>query len=180
MPELKGTKTLENLKTAFASEAQAYTMYGYYASQSKKDGYNQIADFFIETANDENEHAQIWFKYLNDNTIPETAQNLADAMADENYKWTAMYAGFAITAREEGFEQIAQQMDGLAAIEKHHEARYWKLLHNLNSGEVFQRSQEQMWICGHCGHTQRGLSAPRVCPVCASPRAAFQIEANNY
>jgi rubrerythrin len=180
MPDLNGTQTHDNLMAAFAGEAQAFTKYSYYASQAQKDGYNQIADFFTETAGNEKEHAKLWFKYLHGNGVPKTDANLADAAAGDHYEWTDMYAGFAKTARAEGFEAIAKQMEDVAKIEKHHEERYLKLLDNLKCGVIFDRPEEKVWICANCGHEHRGVSAPQVCPVCQHPRAYFQIEADNY
>ena len=176
---LKGSKTEANLMAAFAGESQAYTKYGYYASKAKKDGYVQIADLFEETAKNEKEHAKLWFKLLHDG-MPETTANLADAAAGENYEWTDMYAGFAKTAREEGFDYIADLMEGVAKIEKEHEERYRKLLANIEGGLVFSRDEEMIWQCGNCGHLVIGKKAPEVCPVCAHPQAYFQIRATNY
>ena len=176
---LKGSKTEANLMAAFAGESQAYTKYGYYASKAKKDGYVQIADLFEETAKNEKEHAKLWFKLLHDG-MPETTANLADAAAGENYEWTDMYAGFAKTAREEGFDHIADLMEGVAKIEKEHEERYRKLLANIEGGLVFSRDEEMIWQCGNCGHLVIGKKAPEVCPVCAHPQAYFQIRATNY
>ena len=179
MPELKGSKTEANLMTAFAGESQARNKYTYYASKAKKDGYVQIAAIFEETANNEKEHAKIWFKYLHDGTIPDTAANLEDAAAGENYEWTEMYAGFAKTAREEGFDHIADLFEGVAKIEKEHEERYLKLVKNLE-GLVFSRDGDVIWQCANCGHIVIGKKAPEVCPVCAHPQAYFQIKAENY
>ena len=176
---LKGSKTEANLMAAFAGESQAYTKYGYYASKAKKDGYVQTADLFEETAKNEKEHAKLWFKLLHDG-IPATTDNLADAAAGENYEWTDMYAGFAQTAREEGFDYIADLMEGVAKIEKEHEERYRKLLANIEGGLVFSRDEEMIWQCGNCGHLVIGKKAPEVCPVCAHPQAYFQIRATNY
>ena len=176
---LKGSKTEANLMAAFAGEAQAYTKYGYFASKAKKDGYVQIADLFEETAKNEKEHAKLWFKLLHEG-MPETTVNLSDAADGENYEWTDMYAGFAQTAREEGFEYIAKLMEGVAKIEKAHEERYRKLLANIEGGLVFSRDEEMIWQCGNCGHLVIGKKAPEVCPVCAHPQAYFQIRATNY
>ena len=180
MNPLKGTKTEENLKTAFAGESQAHTKYLYYASKAKKDGYVQIGNIFEETARNEKEHAKIWFKLLHDNSIPATTENLLDAATGENYEWTDMYAGFAATAREEGFDKIAFLFDSVAKIEKAHEERYRKLLSNINDGIVFSRDDDQIWQCDNCGHIVIGKKAPEVCPVCSHPQAYFQIHPSNY
>ena len=177
---LKGTRTEANLMAAFAGESQAFTKYTYYASKAKKDGYVQIGDLFEETARNEKEHAKIWFKLLHDGGIPETAANLADAAAGENYEWTDMYAAFAKEAREEGFDEIAFLFDGVAAIEKEHEERYRKLLANIEGGLVFSRDGDAVWQCGNCGHIHVGPKAPQVCPVCAHPQAYFELRAQNY
>ena len=179
MPELKGSKTEANLLTAFAGESQARNKYTYFASKAKKDGYVQIAKIFEETADNEKEHAKIWYKLLNGG-VGSTADNLKDAAAGENYEWTDMYAGFAKTAHEEGFEEIAQLFEGVAAIEKEHEERYRRLLANLEGGLVFSREGDQVWQCANCGHIVVGKKAPEVCPVCAHPQAYFQIKAENY
>ncbi|HCC37556.1 MAG TPA: rubrerythrin family protein [Treponema sp.] len=180
MAELKGTKTEENLKTAFAGESQAHTKYLYYASKAEKDGYVQIGALFRETAGNEKEHAKIWFKLLHGDTVPATAVNLKDAADGENYEWTDMYAGFAETARQEGFGEIAALFDGVGKIEKEHEERYRKLLANLQGSLVFSRDNEQMWQCANCGHIVIGKAAPESCPVCKHPKAYFQIRAENY
>lgn len=180
MKELKGTKTEANLQTAFSGESQARNKYTYYASQARKDGYNQIADLFEETAGNEKEHAKLWFKFLHGGAVPTTTDNLKDAAAGENYEWTDMYAGFAKTAREEGFEQIAILMEGVAAIEKGHEERYLKLLANIKEGKVFARNGVYVWKCSNCGHIHIGETAPQLCPVCAHPQAYFEIKAENY
>ncbi len=180
MKELKGTKTEANLQTAFSGESQARNKYTYYASQARKDGYNQIADIFEETAGNEKEHAKLWFKFLHGGAVPTTTDNLKDAAAGENYEWTDMYAGFAKTAREEGFEQIAILMEGVAAIEKGHEERYLKLLANIKEGKVFARNGVYVWKCSNCGHIHIGETAPQLCPVCAHPQAYFEIKAENY
>ena len=179
MPELKGSKTEANLMTAFAGESQARNKYDYFASQAKKDGYVQIANLFEETANNEKEHAKIWFKLLHGG-IGDTIDNLKDAAAGENYEWTDMYAGFAKTAREEGFDHIADLFEGVAKIEKTHEERYLKLLDNLKKGEVFKKGEKVMWFCRNCGHVEIAESAPAVCPVCKHPQAYFQVKAENY
>jgi rubrerythrin len=179
MPELKGSKTEANLMTAFAGESQARNKYTYYASKAKKDGYVQIAAIFEETANNEKEHAKMWFKLLHGG-IGDTVDNLKDAAAGENYEWTDMYAGFAKTAREEGFDHIADLFEGVAKIEKEHEERYLKLVKNLEEGLVFSRDGDVIWQCANCGHIVIGKKAPEVCPVCAHPQAYFQIKAENY
>ncbi len=179
MPELKGSKTEANLMTAFAGESQARNKYTYYASKAKKDGYVQIAAIFEETANNEKEHAKMWFKLLHGG-IGDTVDNLKDAAAGENYEWTDMYAGFAKTAWEEGFDHIADLFEGVAKIEKEHEERYLKLVKNLEEGLVFSRDGDVIWQCANCGHIVIGKKAPEVCPVCAHPQAYFQIKAENY
>ena len=179
MDNLKGTKTEANLMAAFAGESQATNKYTYYASKARKDGYVQIAEIFEETANNEKEHAKIWFKLLHDG-IPATPENLADAAAGENYEWTDMYATFAKEAREEGFDHIAQLFDGVAKIEKEHEERYRKLLANIENGLVFSRDGDMVWQCANCGHIHIGQKAPEVCPVCAHPQAYFELRAENY
>ena len=177
---LKGSKTEKNLLAAFAGESQAYTKYGYYASKAKKDGYVQIGNLFEETANNEKEHAKIWFKLLHDGAVPGTMDNLKDAAAGENYEWTDMYAGFAKDSEEEGFADIARLFRGVAAVEKEHEERYRKLLANIEEGIVFSRDGDTIWKCGNCGHIVVGKKAPEVCPVCAHPQAYFEIKAENY
>lgn len=176
---LDGTKTQANLMAAFAGECQARTKYTYYASKAKKDGFVQISKLFMETAENEKEHAKIWFKLLNDG-ISDTATNLKDAAAGENYEWTDMYAQFAKDAREEGFDHIAFLFEEVAKIEKEHEERYLKLLENVEGGLVFSRDEEKIWKCSNCGHIVIGKDAPEVCPVCAHPRAYFEINAENY
>ena len=180
MADLKGTKTEANLQAAFARESQARNKYTYYASQAKKDGYVQIAAIFEETAANEKEHAKLWFKILNGGKVGPTVENLKDAAAGENYEWTDMYATFAKEAREEGFDDIANLFEGVAAIEKEHEERYLKLLANVEGGLVFSRDGDMIWQCSNCGHVCVGKQAPEVCPVCAHPQAYFQIKANNY
>lgn len=180
MENIKGTKTEQNLMTAFAGESQARNKYTYYASQAKKDGYVQISKLFEETAANEQEHAKIWFKLLHNGAVPDTMTNLADAAAGENYEWTDMYAGFAKTAREEGFERIAALFDMVAKIEKEHEERYRKLLKNIQDNVVFSREGDTIWQCANCGHIVIGKKAPDVCPVCAHPQSYFQIKAENY
>ena len=178
--DIKGSRTEANLMAAFAGESQATNKYTYYASKAKKDGYVQIANIFEETARNEREHAKLWFKLLHDGGVPGTMANLADAAAGENYEWTDMYATFAKEAREEGFDHIAFLFEGVAAIEKEHEARYRKLLANIEGGLVFSRDGDMIWQCGNCGHIHVGPKAPEVCPVCAHPQAYFEIKANNY
>ena len=179
MKDLKGSKTEANLLTAFAGESQARNKYTYYASKAKKDGYEQIAELFTETANNEKEHAQIWFKLLHGG-IGDTLDNLKDAAAGENYEWTDMYAGFAKEAREEGFTEIAALFEAVAQIEKEHEERYLKLAQNIQDGTVFERPEIVIWKCANCGHIHVGTKAPDVCPVCAHPKAYFQLKAENY
>lgn len=180
MPELKGTRTEANLLAAFAGESQARNKYTYYASQAKKDGYVQIAAIFEETANNEKEHAKIWFKLLHDGAIPTTTVNLADAAAGENYEWTEMYAEFAKVAKEEGFDRIAYLFEAVGKIEKEHEERYRKLLENVEGGLVFSRDGDMIWQCSNCGHIHVGKQAPKLCPVCAHPEAYFEIKKENY
>ena len=177
---LKGTQTEANLQTAFAGESQARNKYTYYASKAKKDGYVQIASIFEETAKNEMEHAKIWFKLLHGGAVPSTAENLLDAANGENYEWTDMYAGFAKTAREEGFNEIADLFDGVAAIEKEHEERYKKLLANVQGKMVFSKDGDVVWQCSNCGHIVIGKDAPEVCPVCNHPQSYFQMRAENY
>ena len=178
--ELKGSRTEENLRTAFAGESQAHTKYLYYASKASKDGYVQIGKMFEETARNEKEHAKIWFKLLHDGGVPSTEENLADAAAGEHYEWTDMYAGFAKTAREEGFDEIAFLFEKVGAIEKTHEERYRKLLKNIQDDVVFSRDGDVIWECSNCGHIVIGKKAPEVCPVCNHPKSYFQIKAQNY
>ena len=178
--ELKGSRTEANLMAAFAGESQARNKYTYYASKAKKDGFVQIAAIFEETAKNEMEHAKIWFKLLHDGAVPETIVNLVDAANGENYEWTDMYANFAKEAREEGFNHIAFLFEQVAAIEKEHEERYRKLLANIEGGLVFSRDSEMIWQCSNCGHIVIGKAAPEVCPVCAHPKAYFQLKAENY
>lgn len=180
MADLKGTKTEANLQAAFAGESQARNKYSYYASQARKDGYEQIAAIFEETANNEKEHAKMWFKLLHGDKIPSTEENLLDAANGENYEWTDMYAGFAATAREEGFTRIAKLFEMVGEIEKHHEERYRKLLNNVKEGIVFSREGDCIWQCANCGHIVIGKKAPNACPVCAHPQSFFQIKAENY
>ena len=177
--DIKGTRTEANLMAAYAGESQARVKYEYYASKAKKDGYVQIGDLFMETSNNEKEHAKLWFKLLHGG-MPETTANLADAAAGENYEWTDMYAEFARVAREEGFESIARMFEGVAAIEKTHEERYRKLLANIEGGLVFSRDGDMIWECSNCGHIHVGPNAPQVCPVCAHPQSYFKLRAENY
>ena len=177
---LKGTKTEQNLMTAFAGESQARNKYTYYASKARKDGYEQIAAIFEETANNEKEHAKLWFKILHNDGIPATPENLADAADGENYEWTDMYAKFAAEAKEEGFTRIAYLFDAVAKIEKEHEERYRKLLSNIENGLVFSKDNDIVWVCGNCGHVVIGKKAPALCPVCAHPQSYFAEKANNY
>lgn len=176
--DLKGTKTEANLKAAFAGESQARNKYTYFASQAKKDGYEQIAAIFEETAQNEKEHAKMWFKELNG--IGTTAENLVSAAEGENFEWTDMYAEFAKTAEEEGFTELAEKFRMVAAIEKTHEERYRALLHNVETKEVFEKSEVKVWECRNCGHIVVGVKAPQVCPVCNHPQAYFEIHAENY
>ena len=178
--ELKGSKTEQNLMTAFAGESQARNKYTYFASKAKKEGYEQIAAIFQETADNEKEHAKMWFKLLNGGEIGTTAENLQAAADGENYEWTDMYDGFAKTAKEEGFTKIAYLFEEVAKIEKEHEERYLKLLENVKDGKVFEAGEVKIWKCRNCGHIVVGTSAPEVCPVCAHPKAYFEIKAENY
>ena len=176
--DLKGSKTEKNLQAAFAGESQARNKYTYFASKAKKDGFVQIANLFLETADNEKEHAKIWFKLLGG--IGSTEENLLAAAEGENQEWTDMYVQFAREAREEGFEDIAALFEGVAAIEKEHEERYRKLLSNVKDGLVFSKDGEKIWQCSNCGHIVVGKEAPEICPVCAHPQAYFQIRAENY
>lgn len=178
--ELKGSKTEKNLMEAFAGESQARNKYTFFASQAKKDGYEQIADIFQETADNEKEHAKLWFKLLNGGAIGSTEENLKSAAAGENYEWTDMYAEFAKTAKEEGFARIAYLFEEVGKIEKEHEERYLKLLENVKEGKVFEAGEVKIWKCRNCGHIVVGTSAPEVCPVCNHPKAFFEIKAENY
>lgn len=179
MANLKGTKTEANLMAAYAGESQARTKYTFYASKARKEGYEQIADLFLETAENEKEHAKIWFKLLHDG-MPDTATNLLDAATGENYEWTDMYVTFAKEAREEGFDKIARLFEGVANIEKEHEERYRKLLFNVENGLVFSKDGDTIWQCGNCGHIHVGRKAPEICPVCDHPQAYFKVLAKNY
>ena len=178
--ELKGSKTEQNLMTAFAGESQARNKYTYFASKAKKEGYEQIAAIFQETADNEKEHAKMWFKLLNGGDIGTTAENLKAAADGENYEWTDMYAEFAKTAKEEGFARIAYLFEEVAKIEKEHEQRYLKLLENVENGLVFSKDGDRIWKCRNCGHIVIGKNAPEICPVCAHPKAYFEIKAENY
>lgn len=180
MNNLEGTRTHANLMAAYSGESQATNKYQYYASKAKKDGFNQIADFFDETSHNEREHAKIWFKLLHGGDVPDTSANLADAAAGENYEWTEMYPKFAQEAKEEGFDKIAYLFEAVAQIEKGHEQRYRKLLDNIKQGMVFHRNEKQVWQCANCGHIHEGTSAPEMCPVCSHPKAYFEIHADNY
>ena len=174
-----GTQTEKNLAAAFAGESEARNKYTYFASKAKKDGFEQIAALFLKTADNEKEHAKMWYKELH-NGVGSTAENLADAAAGENYEWTDMYAGFAKTAEEEGFPELADKFRLVAAIEKHHEERYRALLHNVETAAVFAKSEVKVWECRNCGHIVVGTEAPAVCPTCAHPQSYFEINAENY
>ena len=178
--ELKGSKTEQNLMTAFAGESQARNKYTYFASKAKKEGYEQIAAIFEETANNEKEHAKMWFKLLNGGEISDTIQNLEAAAEGENYEWTDMYKEFAEVAREEGFTKIANLFEGVAKIEKEHEERYRKLLKNINDEVVFSSDNDTIWICRNCGHVVIGKKAPEVCPICNHKKSFFERKADNY
>ena len=178
--ELKGSKTEKNLMTAFAGESQARNKYTYFASKAKKEGYEQIAGIFEETANNEKEHAKMWFKLLNGGEIGSTSENLKAAAEGENYEWTDMYATFAKEAKEEGFDHIAYLFEEVAKIEKGHEERYLKLLGNVDDNLVFKKGDETVWVCRNCGHVYVGNEAPKVCPVCSHPQSYFEMKANNY
>lgn len=174
--DLKGTQTEKNLQIAFAGESQARNKYTFYSSKAKKEGYVQISNIFAETAANEKEHAELWFKALHGGEIPDTVANLIDAAAGEHYEWTDMYAGMAKTAHAEGFEELARQFEGVAKIEKTHEERYLALKKNIEEGKVFARETEQVWFCTNCGHVHIGLHAPEKCPVCTHPRAYFELK----
>ncbi len=176
---LKGSKTEANLQTAFAGESQARNKYTYFASQAKKDGYVQISRIFEETANNEKEHAKIWYKLLNDG-VGETKDNLKAAAEGENYEWTQMYKEFAQTAREEGFTQIAELFEGVAKIEKEHEDRFLALLKNISDKKVFEKDEPVIWICLNCGHIVVGKKAPQLCPICTHPQSYFEMRSQNY
>ena len=180
MKDLKGTKTEKNLQEAFAGESQARNKYTYFASKARKEGYEQIAAIFEETAANEKEHAKLWFKYLEGGDIKDTKSNLEAAAAGENFEWTDMYARMAEEAKEEGFNEIAAKFRMVGEIEKHHEERYKKLAGNLEGGIVFSRDDERIWKCRNCGHIVVGKYAPKVCPVCNHPQSFFEIDAQNY
>lgn len=178
--ELKGTKTEKNLMEAFAGESQARNKYTYFASKAKKEGYEQLSEVFTETANNEKEHAKIWFKLLQGGDIPTTTECLKQAAQGENYEWTDMYSTFAKEAKEEGFDHIAFLFEEVAKIEKEHEERYLKFLGNIDDNLVFERGEEKVWVCRNCGHVYVGEKAPEVCPVCNHPKAFFEIKKENY
>lgn len=178
--ELKGSKTEQNLRTAFSGESEARNRYTFYAAQAKKDGYEQISELFMKTANNEKEHAELWFKALNGGTMHGTVENLQLAAEGEHYEWAEMYADFAKTAREEGFNGLAAAFELVAKIEKHHEERYLKLRQNITDGSVFKREPETVWICLNCGHIHVGETPPQVCPVCSKPQAYFQLHVADY
>ena len=178
MNKYEGTKTEQNLKAAFAGESQARNKYTYFASVAKKEGYEQIADLFLKTADNEKEHAKMWFKELGE--LGNTAHNLEDAANDENYEWTEMYEGFAKTAEEEGFKELAFKFRAVAEIEKHHEERYRALLRNVETKQVFEKSEVKVWECRNCGHIVVGTKAPDVCPVCNHPQSYFEVRKENY
>ena len=178
--ELKGSRTEQNLMAAFAGESQARNKYTYFASKAKKEGYEQIAAIFEETANNEKEHAKMWFKLLEGGSIKSTTENLKAAAEGENYEWTDMYAEFAKVAKEEGFDHIAYLFEGVAKIEKEHEERYKKLLKNIDDELVFSSEGDAIWVCRNCGHVTVGKKAPKVCPICEHPQSYFERKANNY
>ena len=178
--ELKGSKTEANLMAAFAGESQARNKYTYYASKAKKEGYEQIAAIFEETANNEKEHAKLWFKELHNGEVPSTLENLKDAASGENYEWTNMYKEFAEVARSEGFNEIARLFEGVGEIEKHHEERYMKLVDNIENNLVFEKGEEKIWICRNCGHIYKGKKALFVCPICKHPESYMEVKAENY
>ena len=178
--ELKGSKTENNLMAAFAGESQARNKYTYYASKARKEGLEQIASIFEETANNEKEHAKLWFKLLHGGDVPQTAENLVDAASGEHYEWTDMYAKFAEEAKAEGFQKIAYLFESVGKIEKEHEERYKKLSQNISDNKVFKKDGKVMWICSNCGHIHEGTEAPAKCPVCDHPQAFFEVRAENY
>ena len=180
MPELKGSKTYDNLLKALAGESMARNKYDWFASRAKKDGYEQVAAIFAETANNEKEHAKLWYKYLNGGSVSDTLTNLSSAADGENEEWTQMYKEMAIVAREEGFIEIAERMEGVAKIEAEHEARYRQFIENIKQGLVFTRDGRQVWMCRNCGHIHIGEEAPESCPVCDHPKAYFEIKATNF
>ena len=178
--ELKGSRTEQNLMTAFAGESQARNKYTYYASKAKKEGYEQIAAIFTETADNEKEHAKMWFKELHGGSVPSTLENLKDAAAGENYEWTEMYKEFAEVAKEEGFTRIAKLFEMVGEIEKEHEQRYLTLLQNIKDERVFKKDAKKIWVCRNCGHVYEGEEALAVCPVCAHPQSYMEVKADNY
>ena len=178
--ELKGSQTEKNLMTAFAGESEARNKYNYYASKAKKDGYEQIAAIFEETANNEKEHAKLWFKELHNGAVPDTETNLQDAANGENYEWTQMYKNFAEIAREEGFDHIAFLFEGVAKIEAEHEKRYLTLLQNIKDDRVFKKDEDKIWVCRNCGHVYIGKEALDVCPVCSHPKSFMEVKCENY
>lgn len=178
--ELKGSKTEANLLTAFAGECQARTKYTYYSSQARKEGYNQVADLFMETAENEKEHAKLWFKALHNGCVPQTLVNLEDAASGENYEYSDMYKHFEETARKEGFHEIADLFKGVAGVEMVHEKRYLELHKNIQEGKVFSKDQVSVWKCTNCGHLHVGKEAPAVCPVCSHPQSYFELQAHNW
>ena len=178
--DFEQSQTKKNLEYAYAGESQAATKYQYYASQAKKDGYVQISNIFTETSGNEKEHAKLWFKLLHGGSVPLTPQNLLDAAEGEHEEWTNMYAGFAKTAREEGFEEIAARFEGVASVEKEHEERYRLLIERLDKGEVFKRGEVYAWKCTNCGYIHVGTEAPTTCPVCSHPQSYFEIRSENY
>ena len=178
--KLKGSKTEQNLMTAFSGESQARNKYTYYASKAKKDGYEQIAAIFEETANNEKEHAKLWFKYLHNGEVPTTLTNLKDAAAGENYEWTDMYQKFSEEAKEEGFTELAYLFDAVGKIEKEHEKRYLTLLKNIEDETIFEKKEDKIWICRNCGHVYIGTKALEVCPVCKHPKNFMEVKADNY
>ena len=180
MKDLKGSQTEKNLMTAFAGESQARNKYDFYASQAKKDGYEQIAAIFEETAHNEKEHAKIWFKYLHEGKIPNTETNLNDCINGENYEWTTMYDEFSKTAKEEGFDELANLFEGIGKIEKEHEERYLTLLQNIKDDKIFKKSENKMWICRNCGHVYFGTDAIEICPICKHPQSFMEVKSENY
>ena len=176
----KNSKTWKNLEAAFAGEAQACVKYQYFASRAKKDGFEQIADIFLETSGNEKEHAKMWYKFLNSGAVPDTKSNLSSAINGENYEWTDMYKTFAEEARAEGYDEIAEKFEGVALIEKEHEARFSKLRDNIENDVVFKSDKVTVWKCRNCGHVFTGSEAPEICPVCSHPRSFFEVKANNY